>query len=138
MPRGLRLSFMLASTTLLVLVGFGAWLRRAPELPPGCTHITPGMTIDQIENLLGKRLHEMASCTGGAFCLVLSEPTCGLVTCVDVSTSRHSIDPISREIRSLAREEQTCRRIDIMRWSRFDWLNRQEWAWDYVLGLPRQ
>lgn len=121
---------------LAMVIGVGDWwLRQVPPLPNGFATIRPGMTLAQIESLLGQRLVEHESCLGGSYSLTITRPECGLVTCIDITTHRHVHDQQAGRIHDLPRRVETCRTITVHHWSRFDWLNHSDWIRMTVLRL---
>lgn len=130
------LLLLMTGAVAVATVGAGTWwLRRAPTLPPGWKHISTGMTLGEIERLLGQPLTEQESCTRGSYYLLVEDPLAGQASYIDIGTRRHRYDHKTDSYESMPREEQPCVAVDAYRWSRIGWLNEQPWA-RWLLGLP--
>ena len=135
----MRRTTLLLTMIALVIAGAlgmgGWWLRHSPSLPAGHERITPGMTLGEIERLLGQPLTAYESCTRGAYFLRVEEPLAGQIVYLDVSTHRHRYDQATDSYKSLERDDQPCTEVHTERFSRIHWLNEYTWS-RWLLELP--
>jgi hypothetical protein len=135
MPRTTLLLTMIALVVASVLGMGGWWLGRVPALPIGHDRIAPGMTLGQIEHLLGREFTVQESCTRGAYYLLIDDPLAGQLTCIYLGTRRHRRNPTNDVVETLTRNDQPCFEVLTYRWSRIEWLNDHAWS-RRLLGLP--
>lgn len=133
-----RTTLLLTMITISVagLLGTTAWwLGRVPALPTGHDRIAPGMTLGEIEHVLGREFTVQESCTRGAYYLLIDDPLAGQLACIYLGTRRHRRNPTTDVAEALTRSEQPCFEVLIYRWSRIGWLNDHAWS-RRLLGLP--
>jgi hypothetical protein len=126
----------LLSAAVLVVLGTGvAWLRRAPVLPPALQAIAPGMTLGEIERLVGHPLTRQMSCTGrDYFVSVPCEWSAGQELGLVISTTHRGEDPRTGQPFLLAHDQERCRRVTREHWSRLAVVNRHEWLYRLVFA----
>ena len=120
--RGIVLSSLIVVILLAAGVVLVAWLRRAPPPPVGYAHLHRGMTIATAERLLGP-LAFMDTCLGCSYWVEIRDPRYGMVTLVQLESDSRTIDPKTLALMTVPHDERRIRQIQVMHWSRFDWLN---------------
>lgn len=116
---------------LFLLAGSSGWLwlHQAPQLDPVLRGITPGLTIGQVEQRLGRALTPFVSCTGNRYYIeVPGDFRYGQTTYLEMVTSPHSYDVATQQITTCAHADEICRQVYIQRWSKIEWINLQPWA----------
>lgn len=121
--RGIVFSALIVGLLLAASVVLVAWLRRAPPPPVGYAALHRGMTIATAERLLGRPLTFMDTCMGCSYWMEIRDPRYGMVTLVEMETDSRTIDPNTLEVTPIPYGERRIRLIQVLRWSRFDWLN---------------
>jgi hypothetical protein len=135
MPRPYLLAAMLLLTFIATLATGVAWLRRTPAVPDHLRAIAPGMTVAEIEKVVGRPLACDESCTGHHYEI---EVPCDLLhgrhLFLAVTTTWHGTDPVTGEHHGLAHGDEVCTRVRSEHWSRIAWVD--QWDWLHTLLIP--
>jgi hypothetical protein len=120
------LAVMITSTLACVAGAFLCWHVRAPEWPASIDQIQPGMTIGEIEHLLGQRLREdHSNCEAPliSYILDIDDPTCGQQRCLVLRINPAVLVPKHGPPRPVPRDAQKLYDVLRWQWSRIAWLD---------------